>query len=134
MGPLSPLWKYKETSHGARRRSREMRESSKSSMKPGEVDDADRGSVGFKCFHVVFADITQSSANENRSHLSTRVEDRLVRWLKRNSHFTRRALTCLKASQVSAPRPPRFMCAIHESADVTIVMIIMMAVFIYLQR
>lgn len=40
---------------------------------------------------------------------------------------------CLRASQVSTPRPPRFMCVIHESADLTMLMIIMMAVFIYLQ-
>lgn len=54
---------------------------------------------------------------------------------KKQSFHEAKALTCLKASQVSAaPRPPRFMCAIHESADVTILMIIMMAVFIYLQR
>lgn len=55
---------------------------------------------------------------------------------KKQSFHEAKALTCLKASQVSAgpPAPQRFMCAIHESADVTILMIIMMAVFIYLQR
>lgn len=49
-GPSYPLWKYKETSHRTRRRYREMRESS---TKPGEVEDADCGSVGFKCFHFL---------------------------------------------------------------------------------
>lgn len=38
-GPSNPLWKYKETSHRARRRYSEMREINIRSTKPGEVKD-----------------------------------------------------------------------------------------------
>lgn len=89
---------------------------------------------------VIYTDISQSSANKPAPSLKACLKSSYPVFEKKQSFLEVRSdVSKSRFPHESPPSPDKhkhtvFMCVIHESADVTALMIIMMGVFIYLQR
>lgn len=90
---------------------------------------------------VIFTDISQSSANKPAPSLKACLKSSYPVFEKKRSFLEVRSDVFKSRFPHDLPPPPPdkhkhtlFMCVIHESADVTALMIITMALFIYLQR